>query len=185
MARNKVKIMLPSEYKHPFDCPVVSMKASFTTKGLPEDCNVPAFEFQLSTVKLDLSNKNAAGKSATEADKFLRERYNISLQGLIDKGLSQIGYSIDDKVIAILYDEIEDAFVAEDIPPVVSDRHLLAQAAADEWKWTPATGKAKTTKVETMVKSLVAKGFLPESAIAEITTDADLQSAIASATAVE
>lgn len=186
MAREKVKILLPKSYKHPHSCPIVSMKASFTTKGLPEDCKVPAFEFQLSTVRLDLRNGKSAGTSCIHADKFLKNRYNLSLQDLVDKGLSQIGYSIDDKVISILYKGIEDAFTVEDASDKVSDKvHLAAQKAADEWKWTPSTGKGKTTKVATMVQSLVAKGFLPESAVEEITTDAELQTAITNATAIE
>ncbi len=184
MAREKVKVLLPKSYEHPFDCPVVSMKASFSTKGLPEDCKVPAFEFILSTVKLELKNAKSAGASCMQADKFLKERYNLSLQDLVDKGLSQISYSIDDKVIGIIYKGIEEAFTVDDDP--TSDiLHLEAQKAVDNWKWTPSTGKGKTTKVATMVQSLVSKGFLPESAVEDITTDAELQSAITNATAIE
>ena len=185
MAREKVKVLLPKSYEHPFDCPVVSMKASFSTKGLPEDCKVPAFEFILSTVKLELKNAKSAGASCMQADKFLKERYNLSLQDLVDKGLSQISYSIDDKVIGILYKGIEAPFVTDDIPGHIDARHLEAQKAVDSWKWTPSTGKGKTTKVATMVQSLVSKGFLPESAVEDITTDAELQSAITNATSIE
>lgn len=184
MAREKTKVLLPKEYQHPFDCPVVSMKASFSTKGLPEDCKVPAFEFILSTVKLDLKNAKVAGASCIQADKFLKERYNLSLQDLVDKGLSQLSYSIDDKVIGIIYKGLDEGFTL-DHNPVDAATHLEAQKAVDNWKWTPSTGKGKTTKVATMVQSLVAKGFLPESAVDDITTDAELQSAITNAAGVE
>ena len=164
-ARREVqKHFLPNSYKGRCTTAgkVISQFLTFKKRDLKEGEILHKFELRL---PVPTTNDEAMGF------------YGLTLDQIIERGVEKTGNDLDKTVTAALFKDLKLPTDASTIKPAVQ---LSAQKKADEWKYTPRTGSGKSTKVSEVVAKLVEKGILPKYALDTITTNDELQKAIAS-----
>ena len=137
--------------------------------------------------------------SDAELDAFCQENFNFSGQALIDKGLEKLKTDLDelfkcylfDRVIedsngelftddsnmdieegwTVLYEKVEHPSDAGD--SYEPERHILAQKAVDNWRYTPRQA-AKSVTVSAFVQKLIASGRVTAEQVEGIETQEDL-----------
>jgi len=152
---------LPKGYKSPFRN-VISQWLTFGGT-LPEGEILHKYEMQLGVPEVE------------DVDSL----YGFKLGEIVLKGVQKLGTEVDNAFKKTLFAGIDKP---TDAGNVDAKNHLTAQRQLDKYIYTPRVGKGKTTAVSNVVASLVAAGVLPESALAEITTNDELQVAIRNAT---
>jgi len=102
--------------------------------------------------------------------------YGLTVGDFVQRGAQKLGTEVDNTFKKTLFQGIDSPSKAGEADPKM---HLAAQKALDKWTYSPRVGKGKTAAVSDVVASLVAAGVLPEGAVGEITTNEQLQAAVA------
>ena len=161
--REVKKHHLPKGYKSPFD----NVLSQWLTYGgtLPKGEVMHKFEMQI------------AIPGATEGK--LGAYYGLKVDDFLMRGAQKLGTEVDDAFKKTLFIGVDRPNDAGKVTPT---NHTNAQRQLDKWVYSPRVGKGKTTAVSAVVASLVEAGVLPDAAIETITTNDELQKAIAGAT---
>jgi hypothetical protein len=159
VSREGVDINLPTTYEG--RCASGKFTVLRSTFGqqtkLPEGCKFPKFE-----IRLPLPSNDEEAKAM----------YNLTLNEIIEKGVIQLGYGIDGGIKKVLFKGIDDPITMDDRALVTDEMHLAAQAAADAWRYEPAsrTG-ARTIKASEIEAQMLELGLISEEEVGKLKAD--------------